>query len=604
MKTLTPLSHFQYSPQTKHITLSNNRFLPAPLRAILTVLLLVTASCWVSPRALAQLATASPPERMTYQGFLADGNGIPLAASAPKNYDVVFRIWNDASLTAPANRLWTEQQTVTVDKGYFSVLLGEGTAVGAETYNDLSTLFTNATASDRYVEMTVLGIGASGNPVTMLPRLRLMSSPYAFLARSATKLVGASGGDLISSPSVGVVNIAGTLNGDGSGLTGLTSSQIPNLDASKITSGTLTDARLSANVAVRNAPNTFISDYVAGRQRFQNANNYAALIEIFNSNTSSLLQLGVDYGVNFSGFSANGDGVLMGPAGKRLLFQTSYSTPGITLDSAGSVGIGTTVPEASLHVVHPSRTAGQWGFILDNSTQASYRGGIRMANVGFLEFTDNARNANPNYARLDSTGNFTAISDVRRKKDITSLTGLLPAALNLRPVRFHFKEAAPGDPLQIGFIAQEVRKQFPSLVTEGDYLTLNYSGLSVVAIGAIKELYEVVRNQEVEIASLRSRLTEIETKDKAGVGRLPATADPAERIEKLETLATHLSEIEPKAARVETLEHEVADLKKMVAQLAEVSRASKKTALVAPASQPAATMASVQAAPGAVRLDR
>lgn len=119
---------------------------------------------------------------MTYQGYLADANGTPLGTNAPKNYDIIFDIWSDPTSTAADNRLWTEQQTVTVDKGYFSVLLGEGSSIG-EARPDLSTVFTNATASDRWVGITVKGIGAGGADVNILPRLRLLSSPYAWLAR-------------------------------------------------------------------------------------------------------------------------------------------------------------------------------------------------------------------------------------------------------------------------------------------------------------------------------------------------------------------------------------------------------------------------------------
>ena len=36
-------------------------------------------------------ADANPPERMTYQGYLVDGNGDPLGGSIPANYDVVFQ---------------------------------------------------------------------------------------------------------------------------------------------------------------------------------------------------------------------------------------------------------------------------------------------------------------------------------------------------------------------------------------------------------------------------------------------------------------------------------------------------------------------------------
>jgi hypothetical protein len=96
----------------------------------------------------------------------------------------VFRIYDVENGGVP---LWGEQQTVTVDKGFFNVLLGEGAAVGVRPA--LSSLFKGATASDRFVGITVNGIGAGGANVDILPRLRLMTSPYAFLAQNAVKLV-------------------------------------------------------------------------------------------------------------------------------------------------------------------------------------------------------------------------------------------------------------------------------------------------------------------------------------------------------------------------------------------------------------------------------
>ena len=150
-------------------------------------------------------ATPRPPERMTYQGFLTGADGVALGNSAPKAYDVLFRIYDSEGSNTP---LWGEQQTVTVDKGYFSVLLGEGAPVsGAPNAGvSLSSLFNGATASDRYVGFTVKGIGANGSDVDILPRVRFMSSAYAFLAsrsilaNAAVKLVqdNATGADLLS----------------------------------------------------------------------------------------------------------------------------------------------------------------------------------------------------------------------------------------------------------------------------------------------------------------------------------------------------------------------------------------------------------------------
>ena len=137
---------------------------------------------------VARAANANPPDRMTYQGYVVDANGNALGGTntGPKNYDVIFRIYNDQSATATANKLWTEQQTVTVDRGYFSVLLGEGAAVAGEPQPALSSLFSTVDASDRFVEITVKSIGAGSPPAdaTILPRLRLLTSPYSFLARN------------------------------------------------------------------------------------------------------------------------------------------------------------------------------------------------------------------------------------------------------------------------------------------------------------------------------------------------------------------------------------------------------------------------------------
>jgi microcystin-dependent protein len=124
--------------------------------------------------------------------------------------------------------------------------------------------------------MTVKGIGNSGSDVTILPRLRLLSSPYAFLAAGATRLVNVSGnGDLIASASAGAmtINAAVTVNGSlnvgansliGTTISGTTISgdggNLSNLDASKMTQGTLPNARLSGTygnaLTLNNAANS------------------------------------------------------------------------------------------------------------------------------------------------------------------------------------------------------------------------------------------------------------------------------------------------------------------------------------------------------------
>jgi hypothetical protein len=191
-------------------------------KAVLPLLLCILGFGLAAPRVHAQ-ATANPPSLMTYQGYLVDVNGTALGTNAPKNYDVIFRVWDSAS---GGTELWGEQQTVTVDKGYFNVLLGEGSSIG-EPRPVLNTIFTNSTASDRYIGITVKGIGTGGADSDILPRLRLLTSPYSFLAQTAVRAQSAS-----------------------------------SVDGAGVTTGTVPDARLSANVALRNSTNTFSGNQV------------------------------------------------------------------------------------------------------------------------------------------------------------------------------------------------------------------------------------------------------------------------------------------------------------------------------------------------------
>ena len=178
---------------------------PAVRRAV--HLLLLTLAL-VAGLGGAHAATGTPPDKMTYQGFLADGTGVPLGNANPANHVTVFRIWPADTGGAAGTALWSEVQTVTIDKGNFSVILGDGLQFGTEAHGALSAVFASGSASDRYLEITVT-IG--GAPVTIAPRLQLVAAPYALLSTSATKLVNPDGSTLLSAPSTGSLTVNGAL---------------------------------------------------------------------------------------------------------------------------------------------------------------------------------------------------------------------------------------------------------------------------------------------------------------------------------------------------------------------------------------------------------
>jgi hypothetical protein len=345
------------------------------MRRVLTALLLALALRAGYDTACA--ADANPPDRMTYQGYLADANGNPLAPSNPINYDVLFRIYDAQTGGA---LLWAEKQTVTVDKGLFSVLLGEGAANASDPRPALNTVFAAGTASDRYLDLTVT-IG--GSPLNIAPRLRLISSPYSFLARTATALVSPNGSNLVTTAN-GVLTINGSLNAT-NGFTG-SGASLTALNASQLTSGTVPDARLSGTysgvLTLNNAANVFsgsgasltalnganiTSGTIANaRTTATDANTANAIVARdasgkFTANTIAVAQtdnttsylpgfVHTRSGVELrTGIGTNGVGYIGTFSGHPLSLMTGDNTK-MFITASGDVGINTTSPGAKLEV--------------------------------------------------------------------------------------------------------------------------------------------------------------------------------------------------------------------------------------------------------------
>ncbi|MEY3275219.1 MAG: hypothetical protein RL153_484 [Verrucomicrobiota bacterium] len=158
-----------------------------PMVACLVVVGLACAS-----RCIGQLRP-EPPSLLSFQGSLVASDGTGIGDTATVNYPIVFRIYD--ALTG-GRLLWSEQQTVSVYKGAFSVILGEGNVFGNEARPPLASLFTSSNASDRFVEMTVLATAPREADATVVPRTRLLATGYGLLAnraRTARDMVNQTG---------------------------------------------------------------------------------------------------------------------------------------------------------------------------------------------------------------------------------------------------------------------------------------------------------------------------------------------------------------------------------------------------------------------------
>jgi len=165
-------------------------------------------------------ADAFPPLKMAYQGNLLDANGVPIGNAAPENHTIDFTIYDQSNA---GNAVYHETQLVTIDKGSFSVLLGDGTIDNTKSYKDLGSVFASPTASDRYVEVTVTL--ANNVQTTLAPRIRLATSPYSFLSAQANNAYLAN-----------YATTAGSLTNSVSGVT-FTTAYVARLDASQTFTG-------------------------------------------------------------------------------------------------------------------------------------------------------------------------------------------------------------------------------------------------------------------------------------------------------------------------------------------------------------------------------
>ncbi len=116
-------------------------------------------------------------------------------------------------------------------------------------------------------------------------------------------------------------------------------------------------------------------------------------------------------------------------------------------------------------------------------------------------------------SKIDQSGNYQLVSDRRLKDNIKVLDPVLDKVLALSPSSYYFKKDQTKQN-QVGFIAQDVDKYFPDLADgddsmEGQFMTVNYTGMIPVLTKAIQEQQEIIDQQRSEIQSLRATVDDL-----------------------------------------------------------------------------------------------
>jgi hypothetical protein len=117
------------------------------------------------------------PWHMNYQGYLTDDAGVPLNDTL----NMTFGIWDAASA---GTELWNEGQSVAVEEGLFSVILGSATPIPWGVFQS---------GASRWLELTV-------DVQTMSPRTEVTSVGYAYRAVMSDSADALDGFDASATP--------------------------------------------------------------------------------------------------------------------------------------------------------------------------------------------------------------------------------------------------------------------------------------------------------------------------------------------------------------------------------------------------------------------
>ena len=168
-------------------------------------------------------------------------------------------------------------------------------------------------------------------------------------------------------------------------------------------------------------------------------------------------------------------------------------------------------PRAEIHLYHTNFGGSNDGVRIQNEGSNAHYWNLYTSNsTGDFEFyKQGIKRATIN----QTSGAYSAVSDARLKKNVAPLGSVLPMVMALQPKTYQYNDVAD-ERYFTGFLAQELNEQFPQFVYFGGddqkYFTVDYAGMSVIALKAIQEQQAVIEAQAQQLADQETRLQALE----------------------------------------------------------------------------------------------
>ncbi|MFK7798362.1 MAG: tail fiber domain-containing protein [Aureispira sp.] len=197
--------------------------------------------------------------------------------------------------------------------------------------------------------------------------------------------------------------------------------------------------------------------------------------------------------------------------------ETEDKTHGLYVDAGdNNVGVGTANLDRNFHLEHDRFTAGGGfgGLTIEQSFNAAQWTlySSQSSSQMDLYFNNNLRGG------FDAvSGNYAATSDRRLKKNIEEIPSAMDNIMKLRPTMYHYKTQTNKASKMAGFIAQEVKEIFPSVVkiqeddTNGtskikDVHLMSYTELLPFMVKGMQEQQAMIEAQQAQIDELKAAL--------------------------------------------------------------------------------------------------